>query len=161
MSYILGEELQIRSGTKYYSYNASVVVMQDLDYIIFEVKACQGARIALEHIPGVYEYRTFEVEIGIDDNKGVAIRDTVGGPNKMEAALGTELLHCDSYRTFWISWREEMYYSVGRGSKIRSDVLIDYKPEYFRTASGVAFDTPNDVPGDWKVKKTGSESQQF
>ena len=137
-----------------YRYTDATVVMQDLDYVVFDVKACSSAKIALEHIPGIVT-RSFEVVIGISETKGVAIRDDVDGDNKLEAQTDTILLDCDIYKTFWIHWNEDRKYLVGRGSSVMSDTIIDYSPVNFRIANAVAFDTSNSVDGDWVVKEVG------
>lgn len=153
-----GEKLQITSTEASYSYYDGIIVMQDFDYIIYEVKTCSGALIALQHIPGVIHHGAYEIAIGIDNAKGIAFRNEIGGSNIIENQTDSELVNCDNYQSFWVRWDEDRRFFVGRGSKVLLDIIVSYTPEQYYMPNAVSFTTQGDSEGVWRLLETGSKN---
>lgn len=135
--------------------------MQELNYVIFDVQACTNALVALQHIPGSPHYESYEIAIGIDGAKGVAMRIETGGDNVIEAAKEMELIKCDEYTTFWALWNsEEKGFHFGRGSSVLRNTLFNYVPDTYMVPNAVSFNTGQtgngeDNEGRFFVMSTG------
>jgi hypothetical protein len=155
--FYLGEMLRIDSSESSFTYSDNTIVMQDFDYIIFEVHACTGATIALEHVPGKSEHQAYEVVFGVDADKGIAIRDEVGGENKQEAKMDKTVLDCNNWKAFWIYWDSKARnFMVGEGKTAKKSTLFTYTPSSYYMPNAVAFNSEKE--GLWVVIKTGSKS---
>ena len=88
--------------TSQYSFNRHWIFTRR-SYITFSVQSCTSAIVLLAETPGSTETRYYEITIGLFENTKVSIfdSDNSGDIADMEIA---DLLNCDEFRKFWISW---------------------------------------------------------
>ena len=72
-----------------------------------------------------------------------------GGEVKNEI-ITPDMLNCDQYRTFWVSWADGLI-SLSRGSP--QDVWVSWQDPEPSPVYAVSLDTADSVAGDWEIVK--------
>ncbi|CAH1803389.1 unnamed protein product, partial [Owenia fusiformis] len=118
--------------------------------LVFEVKACTSAYIALSAIFGVTNSRMYEILISGWSNTKSVIRTCKQGCTRAESP--TEgLLKCNEFVTFWIGWTNGNI-ALGKGRELGIDQLVEWQdssPEYITSlavssVNGTWIFTPED-----------------
>ena len=93
--------VELKSGSEdaLGSYGISIL---DMNATKFRVQACQSISAIISVSPNNFETLAIEVVIGHDDNSGIIVRNGVAGDIVAEKKE-TGLLHCEYFRTFWIT----------------------------------------------------------
>ena len=117
------------------------------DSIVFRVKACEEATIALS--PTLYDTdQAFEVVIGASKNTLCLLRERVGGATiRLENTPG--VLSCTMFRSFWIRWSPREI-EFGEGYKVGIRRLMQLLPTRTPMVSYIGFATAT-VQGRWEI----------
>ena len=71
------------------------------------MKACSEAKVSLSWIPLNVDLRTFELILGTNNNRGLAIKNSPDGSDGITAAEDLELLACNHMNSFYVTWSEQ------------------------------------------------------
>ena len=104
--------------TSQYNFNRHWIFTRR-QYITFSVQSCTSAIVLLAETPGTTETRYYEIIIGNVDNTKVSIFDSDNAGDIYDLQV-EELLNCDEFRQFWISWTFNNGTLVGK----RIDILL-------------------------------------
>ena len=80
-----------------YEYTRNVFVAQH-DHVVFSARACADVFIALSHVPGDVNDRTYEIALGITANQESVIRGGVTQVNEVKVST-PNILDCNSHRS--------------------------------------------------------------
>ena len=145
-----GESITVATSTRK-DYRQFWIATRDKTSLVFSVKACAAVSVALSAIPGVSGIDTYEIVIGGPENDVTAIRDSVDGPNQSELRT-TGILVCDTEMHFWMSWERD-FIEVGRGSVVKDQKIIDWKPTKPHAVSSVSITTDFSQKGIWRFNQ--------
>ena len=134
-----------------YSYESLVATVLATNYIVFSVKACSNASIALSQLPDVTDYNTYEIVLGMDSNTKSSISRGKHGPVIASAAT-PNMLDCNSFKTFWVRWTNDKRIEVGKGIHAGSSRFLTTGIESsFTGVASVAFTSPDGVTSKWEL----------
>jgi hypothetical protein len=91
-----------------YDYSQFYMTVNGRTHVVFTVKACNDAHIALSTIPGNFATLTMEFVIGGWSNTRSAIRQCMQCATETEVST-PNILSCTEHRAFWISWSSGSY----------------------------------------------------
>ena len=91
-----------------YIYDTVHLMVMDKHHFIFKVKANHSAHIALCEIPGNINTRAFEVGIQTGSNDQSFIRMGVKSGTKLMTANTPDMLTPLEWKTFWMSWTDNV-----------------------------------------------------
>ena len=138
----------ITSGVYEYKY---VWIETEKNSITFSVAACQEAYIALAKVPD--SSAAYEVALGIYNKKECALRATVKGADIVKA-ITDNIIVCGYARDIWISWEDFGEIKVGKGTKVGSDVILQWpNPIPRRAINTIGFATGDGVFGTWRFNR--------
>ena len=115
--------------------------------LVFAVKACTSASVALCWVPGIYVYYCYELEIGTNNNTETVLRSSIGGPI-LKSAQTPQILNCDSMPLFWVTWKNG-YISFGKGPVPDQGAVFTVNDPEWHSIYSVSFLTPIGVTGIW------------
>ena len=120
----------------------------DMETFTFEVHACKEANIFLSTTP-FHKTDGLHIKIGAKDNQVISITE---GENLLGEKQTPNVLSCDRYRWFWLSWDDNVV-RVGEGSTVKTGELIAVE---YNTAEMKAFSisTVDNVEGFWRFTKS-------
>ena len=129
-------------------------LVSEVDYLLFNVRACAQASVAITKAPYVTENdNCFEVVIGYNDNLQTVIRTTVGDDGSTVASADTpDVLDCNFPRPFWLSWFGG-HIKLGQGHVLDEQLLVDYNDGDVRTIGAKSFGSYIDDNAFWHVLK--------
>ena len=136
------------STTEERSFRTTWVTVTDREYIVFAVKTCQEAIIALSDIPGITTYHSYIVNIGHDNNTASSIRDADTGA-VMDTVSTPGILDCKEGQTFWVGWGEG-FLAVGSGGRVGSGRFLQYYNVDVYPVNSLAFGTGTTSDGEWE-----------
>ena len=119
-------------------------------YLVFKVKTCGLALIALSPIEGLVTVDTCEVTLGASQNT----KSTIKCGSLSETSADTpDIVNCHEDRPFWVSWETEAI-RVGYGGHVYQDefMKLDYTTAQMKLIGGVSF-ASSDSEGVWTVHK--------
>ena len=124
-------------------------------YYVFKVKACQEAYVKLAHRLGRTDIDSYEVRIGTESNtKTVIIPDPKN--SHQESVDSPDVLHCNEYRPFWISWLYGTLY-VGKGTHVWENELISYTDPTPHIINAAWMETAPENEGIFSIQKLDGE----
>lgn len=129
--------------------------------MLFSVRACSSAQIALAETLGNLETNAYEIILGAYDNTQTFIRKQVGGDEAEEGnSVETPgILDCHSYRDFYISWNDGTI-EVGSGHS-SSHALLTWHDSNPHEIRDFAMATGPAGSGTWKFPQTSGEISQL
>lgn len=136
---------------KLYSYDFAWYNLPGRTSVVFKIKACGDAYVALSMYTGVTSTDTYEVVIGGFNNKRSEIRMEPGGQHVAEADTA-EILSCSESRAFWISW-DNNEVLVGKGASVGYEVFLAWREVNPHPVEGVSIATGQDsgqLGGTWE-----------
>lgn len=140
--------IKLHTGSTY-SYDRYHQTVKDKQWMLFSVKSCNDAHIALSSNPGFTAEHTYEIVLGGASNKKSFIRNET-----LSASLVSKdtpgILSCDEYREFWISWEHDMI-EVGTGTDTGRDMFMNYAGTSLFPIHGLAVSTGWGAEGDWEL----------
>ena len=122
--------------------------------MVFSVKACNDAHLAMAESEAKPNELAYTIQIGNYKNTKSVIRTSKkpGSENKA-LALTPNILNCDEFRTFWVSWRNGRI-QVGRGSVPKQRQFMEWEDprplpvNFFSVSSGYG------STGEWRIGLT-------
>ena len=119
------------------------------DYIIFEVKACKEAIVALTQVPGQVTKDAWVITFGTEDNTKTSVSQK--GSSGVSTSYDTkDILHCDEYREFWVRWADSKL-DLGQGNSTGENGIAEIQlGDDSNIYPFVIFDTGADAQGSWK-----------
>ena len=131
-----------------YAYG-SFILSPSKTYMTFKVRACNDAHIALAADDSMDPANSYEIVISGWFNQRSVIRPCHQCQEWISADT-PDLLSCDTYRQFWISW-DNLVLSVGSGWQVGTQAFLTYSideqqyiPIYYASVS-----TGWESDGDW------------
>ncbi|XP_046356480.2 uncharacterized protein LOC124135256 [Haliotis rufescens] len=94
--------------------------------IVFLVKACHDANIALHTRPNTTDTDAYEIIVGGWTNTFSCIRRCFFCP-LIDSYKESSILSCHEYRPFWLSWKKDVI-SVGKGQIVGHQTFIESAP---------------------------------
>ena len=120
--------------------------------LVFTVKVCQDAIVTLQEYPGINHYNSYEVIIGLN-NDMTEVLNTPGGA-RLAYANTKDILSCNSYRQFWISWEDKLL-EIGSGPSPGVSRFLQWDmSSTFYSIRAAAFSTGGTHKGTWEFKNT-------
>jgi len=115
---------------------------------VFQVQACRDAHFALSELFNNIRTRTYEIIIGGNGNQNSFIRDdnTVG---EVLRADTPNIMDCDNFKTFWVTWGIDYRIAVGRGARVNVGTFLDYVDIDKRNFQGFTISTYFTIVGNW------------
>lgn len=132
------------------SYSSFVNSVSGSDSVVFGVKACKDARLALSEIPGITTYNTYEVIIGFDSNTQCSIATSVGA-EPVVSAYAHNALDCEVLKYFWVSWRKNAL-ELGFGSAVGSGTILRWASAVMHPVNAISVMTPEEVSATWEFR---------
>ena len=136
------------STTQQRSFRTTWITVTDRDYIVFAVKTCQEAIIALSDIPGITTYHSYIINIGHDNNTASSIRDADTGA-VLDTVSTPGILDCKEGHTFWVGWGEG-FLAAGSGGRVGSGRFLQYYNVDVYPVNSLAFSTGTMSDGEWE-----------
>ena len=137
-----------------YAHNQAWMTLRNSDSIVFQVKACSDAYIALsESFDNTSN--AYEIALGTKDNTNSEIRMSVGGISYLTRP--GSVLSCDEYKTFWILLIHSTFVDVivGEGPDVGSNALMHFNDPWGKDVVAVSFSTGSESTGSWRVSNVG------
>lgn len=147
---VFSAESMVHYQTDGNTYDSFITSVAAAEHVVFGVKACQEARLALTEIPGITTRTAYEVTIGAQDNTKCSIASSVRGDIKQEVAC-SGALSCDNIKYFWISWHDGRV-EVGMDSTVGSRRMMTWTPPGMHTINAVSVMTPEETRGTWEFR---------
>ena len=152
---VAGQFAQVHSE-KSYDYARFWYTVATRRHLVFSVRACRDAHVALADSFEMNSQHVYEVVIGARRNTYVYIRDRPRGPIRASVLKSAGLLHCDEFRSFWILW-EAGRIEVGKGGDVGVGSLLRWRDPAPRPIHGVSVSTVIGVAGDWQFEDVNSK----
>ena len=111
----------------------------DKNFVVFSVKACEDVRILLTDVPGIGTANAIEVVIETRDS--AKDKNTIRNwltQEDIRYRFVSDLLSCNSFRTFWISWTES-FIAFGTGAKVGQQQILATDGVSDFSVTGVSF----------------------
>lgn len=118
------------------------------NWVVFQVKACRDAHVALSEMFNNVQTRTYEIIIGGNGNQNSFIRDdnTFGEVQRVDTP---NIMDCDNFKTFWVKWGVMYRITVGEGALVDSRTFLNYVDVDRRSYEGFTVSTYYDITGVW------------
>ncbi|XP_060069965.1 peroxidasin-like [Ylistrum balloti] len=132
-------------------------VMDNRDNIILEVRACMDALIALK-VDTDSDGDLYEIHIGHNKGTESSIRKGKDTNTKERKNHPSDVLDCNKYNRFMISWADHHIQVLHEASGWKS--LIEWTDDSSSQLdiTEIGFTTPNGVEGHWKTVLRGSST---
>ena len=129
-------------------------------FVMFRVRACDTARVALSAFHGNTNSQTYEIVIGGWGNTRTVLRRSVKGSIVAEAET-IDIVHCDYFRSFWVYQSREVggNIEIGSGSVLGEGVLLSWVDDNPYAVTSVSLSTGNGAKGEWEVLHIQSECE--
>ena len=116
--------------------------------MVFKVKACNDAHIALSSQLGITYIHTYEIVLGAYRNMESLIRNaTQGNPWVIHSTPG--IVNCTELRTFWVGWDSGLI-RVGRGGEIGMDQFMHWQDPNPYTVHGLGICSGFEAVATWQ-----------
>lgn len=123
------------------------------DNLVFKVKSCRHASLALSAFLGLSRPLTYVVSIGTKANKETEIDWRIGDSTSRVSIASENILNCDEYRDFWVSWRDDMV-RVGKGRVVGEDEVLKHEGSSdlkSHSVHAVSLGTSEGADGHWDI----------
>ena len=108
-----------------YGYNYTWITVDDRKAMVFNVKACNDAHVALSSQLGITYLHTYEIVLGAYGNSMSLIRNATQG-NPWVALDTPGIVNCTEMRKFWVGWGSGLI-RVGRGGEVGMDQIMHWQ----------------------------------
>ncbi|XP_067673785.1 uncharacterized protein [Haliotis asinina] len=115
--------------------------------LVFLVKTCFDANIALHTNPNTYSAAMYEVSFGGHGNSRSSINGCLQC-GSMAFLYESSIVSCNEYRPFWISWKNGVI-SGGKGLVAGSNKFMEWAPNSPIVINHVSLSTYINNPGTW------------
>lgn len=122
------------------------MTVRDSWQMIFEVKACDSAFVALSTYTFTTTEAMYEIEL---TNSRSYIRKAEDGSVVVEGENGA-ILHCSEFRTFWIEWGDHTHIYIGEGPDVDRHTLLKFEDSN-HMIKAVSFSTANSNEGEFHI----------
>ena len=142
--------MAIATTPAYFSYNTLWLLQSQKSYVMFGVKACNDALVALCAQMDTSNF-TYEVVIGGYNNTQSDIRPGYYQPPSISAST-PGILSCTETRYFWVSYEGGLI-EVGQGLDLGQRRFLHWKYEIPHTVTAIGF-SGWDVEDEWEFSHT-------
>ena len=122
--------------------------------LVFKVKACKEAFLALCQVQGHVYTLSYEFALGVNAGIDNELRYGVDGEAKDNNQA--QVLSCDEMREFWVSWSNGDI-TLGQGGNVGQDQLLSWNDVNPYDINAVSLTTRKYITAEWEfVSKTGT-----
>ena len=116
--------------------------------LIFQLKSCSDAYLALCQIPGNAYTLSYEIALGINGASSNELRLGVDG--EMKSSSSENLLDCNSQKDFWIRW-DGGNIRFGKGDVVGEQEVLQWQHDDPYDINYVSLTSKNDQDGLWDI----------
>ena len=137
-------------------HNQTWMTLHNSNHIVFQVKACSDAYIALSE---TFDNTSsaYEIALGVESGKMSEIRLEIGGSVLFSRAT-SNILSCGEFRAFWIAMVHQTTFTdilFGEGPKVGSKALMHHRHQNGKTVKAVSFSSGRGAAASWRMVNVG------